>query len=119
MDHQATGLERPRRGWPRLSLRARLIALALFIIAPLVFERVQGLEAARTNRIERAHAEVIDLARRGAESQRAVIYSVRTLLQVLASVYARVPLDAANCNRYLAGMAGNIAWLRALSVAAT
>jgi diguanylate cyclase (GGDEF)-like protein len=118
MDHQANGGEHPRRAWPRLSVRARLIALALFIIAPLVFERVHGLEAARTNRIERAHAEVIDLARRGTESQRDVIYSVRSLLQVLASVYARVPLDAANCNRYLADIAGNIAWLRALSVAA-
>jgi diguanylate cyclase (GGDEF)-like protein len=118
MDQQANGGGRSRRGWPRLSVRARLVALALFIIAPLVFERVHGLEAARTNRIERAHAEVIDLARRGTESQRDVIYSVRTLLQVLARVYARTPLDAANCNRYLGDMAGNIAWLRALSVAA-
>jgi diguanylate cyclase (GGDEF)-like protein len=118
MDRQAKAGERSRRGWPRLSVRARLVALALFIIAPLVFERVHGLEAARTDRLERAHAEVIDLARRGTESQRDVIYSVRTLLQVLARVYARTPLDAANCNRYLGDMAGNIAWLRALSVAA-
>ena len=35
------------RGKPILSIRARLIVLALLIIAPLVFERVHGLEAAR------------------------------------------------------------------------
>ena len=102
-----------------LSIRARLIVLALLAIAPLMFERVQGLEGARAERTERAHAEVIDLARRGAEAQREIIYSVRALLQVVARVYARMPFDRSDCDQYLTDLTGNMPWIRGLSVAGT
>ncbi len=99
------------------SVRARLIVLALLIIAPLVFERIHGLEAARVQRNEQARTEATDLAQRGVESQREVIYSVRALLQVVARSYARMPFDAADCNKYLTALTGNVAWIRALSIA--
>ena len=107
------------RSKPILSIRARLIVLALLAIAPLMFDRVHGLELARGDRIERAHAEVIDLARRGTESQREIIYSVRALLQIVARVYAKMPVEAANCNQYLTALTGNMPWIRGLSVAGT
>src|ERR1700734_3376032 len=88
------------RSKPILSIRARLLVLALLAIVPLVFDRVQGLELARSHRIDRARAEVIDLARHGAESQRQIIYSVRSLLQIVARGYAKVPAEGANCNQY-------------------
>ena len=59
----------------------------------------------------------IDLARRGTESQRQIIYSVRSLLQIVARAYAKVPADAANCNQYLTALTGNVPWIRGLSVA--
>ena len=102
-----------------LSIRARLIVLALLIIAPLVFERIHGLEAARAHHNEQARIEAADLAERGVESQREVIYSVRALLQVVARSYARMPFDVADCNKYLAALTGNVAWIRALSIAGT
>jgi diguanylate cyclase (GGDEF)-like protein len=102
-----------------LSIRARLLVLALLAIAPLVFDRVHGLGLARGHRIERARTEMIDLARRGTDSQREIIYSVRALLQIVARVYAHTPIDPANCNRYLAALTGNVPWLRGLSVAGT
>jgi diguanylate cyclase (GGDEF)-like protein len=105
------------RSKPFLSIRARLLVLALLAIAPLVFDRVHGLELARGHRMERARAEVIDLARRGTESQRQIIYSVRSLLQIVARVYAKVPGDAANCTQYLTALTGNVPWIRGLSVA--
>src|SRR5580700_9753137 len=105
------------RSKPFLSIRARLLVLALLAIAPLVFDRVHGLELARGHRIDRARAEVIDLARRGAESQRQIIYSVRSLLQIVARAYAKVPVEAANCNQYLTALTGNVPWIRGLSVA--
>src|SRR5271154_102635 len=105
------------RSKPILSIRARLLVLALLAIAPLVFDRVHGLELARGHRIDRARAEVIDLARRGAESQRQIIYSVRALLQIVARAYAKVPAEAANCNQYLTALTGNVPWIRGLSVA--
>ena len=100
-----------------LSIRARLLVLALLAIVPLVFDRVQGLELARSHRIDRARAEVIDLARHGAESQRQIIYSVRSLLQIVARGYAKVPVEVANCNQYLTALTGNVPWIRGLSIA--
>ena len=105
------------RSKPILSIRARLLVLALLAIAPLVFDRVHGLELARGHRIDRARTEVIDLARRGTESQREIIYSVRALLQIVARAYAKVPAEAANCNQYLTALTGNVPWIRGLSVA--
>ncbi len=102
-----------------LSIRGRLIVLALLIIAPLVFERIHGLEAARVQRNEQARTEAMDLAQRGVESQREVIYSVRALLQVVARSFARMPFDAADCNKYLTALTGNVASIRALSIAGT
>jgi hypothetical protein len=62
-----------RRGKPLLSIRARLIAVALLTVTPLIFERVHGLERARAERIEIAQTQVADLARGGAEAQRSVV----------------------------------------------
>ena len=90
------------RSKPRLSIRARLIVVALLAIAPLMLERFRGLERTRAERVELALARMADLARGGAESQREVIYSVRALLQVVARIYAKMPLDPADCNRTLA-----------------
>jgi len=118
-DDQAKARKPSRRGKPILSIRARLIVLALLIIAPLVFERLHGLEAAREQSIENARTEVIDLARRGVESQREVIYSVRALLEIVARAYARMPFDAADCNTYLTALTGNVPWIRGLALAGT
>src|SRR5580704_7525688 len=100
-----------------LGIRARLMVLALLIMAPLVFERVHGLEAARNQRNEAARGVAMDLAQRGTQAQREIIYSVRALLQVVARSYARMPFDDVDCNKYLTSLPGNVPWLRALSIA--
>ena len=107
------------RSKPILSIRARLIVLALMIIAPLVFERVHGLEAARAQRNDSARSEVMDLAQRGAASQREIVYSIRALLEVVARAYARMPLAPADCSKYLTALIGNVPWIHALSIAGT
>jgi len=107
------------RGKYMLSIRARLIVLALLIIAPLVFERIHGLEAARVQRNEQALSEAMDFAQRGVEAQREVVQSVRGLLQVIARTYIKMPSDPAGCNQYLASLTGYVPWLRAMSVAGT
>ncbi len=119
LDNQSEARKPPRRGKPILSIRARLIVLALLAITPLVFDRIHGLEIARSHRIDRARAEVIDLARHGTESQREVISSVRALLQIVGRVYGKMPTDPASCNRYLTALTGNVPWIRGLSVAGT
>src|SRR5271169_28909 len=54
-----------RRRKPLLSIRARLIVVALVAIAPLMIDRVRSLERARVDRAELARTEVVDLARGG------------------------------------------------------
>ncbi len=101
-----------KRSKPILSIRARLIVLALLAIAPLMFERVHGLEAARAERTERAHAEVMELARRGADAQEEIISSVRALLQIVARVYVKMPFEPATATTILTDLASNVPWIR-------
>jgi diguanylate cyclase (GGDEF)-like protein len=105
------------RSKPILSIRTRLIVLAMLAITPLVFDHVHGLELARAHQIDRARTEVIELARRGTESQRENIYAVRSLLQMVARVYANMPIVPSNCNQYLKVLTGNVPWIRGLSAA--
>src|SRR5579863_4386753 len=58
------------RSKPILSIRARLIVVALLAIAPLMLERVRGFERTRTERVELALARMTDLARSGAEDRK-------------------------------------------------
>ncbi len=109
----------PQRKKPILSIRARLIVLALLAIAPLMFERVHALESARAERTAEAHAQVIELARQGAEAQEETISSVRALLQIVANVFVKMPFETADCNHYLTDLASNIPWIQALSIAGT
>ena len=111
--------QRSRRHQPILSIRARLIVLALLAIVPLMLERVHSLERARAERAELVRSQLIDLARSGEAAQREIIDSVRTLLRVFARTHERMPLDAPDCNRSLAELTANVPWIGGLGVAGT
>jgi diguanylate cyclase (GGDEF)-like protein len=115
-DSQAKSHKLSRRGKPVLSIRARLIIVALITITPLIFERVRGLERARAERAQMAQTQVIDLARSGAEAQRGVVYSIRALLQLVARVYAATPGQQPDCNQALSSLASDVPWIHALGI---
>ena len=106
-----------RRNQPILSIRARLIVVALLALAPLMLERMRSLEQARAEHAELARSQVIDLAHAGVGAQREIVNSMSALLQVVARVYTRMAPDQADCNQTLAALASNIPWLRGLNVA--
>ena len=108
--------QQKRRNGPILSIRARLIVVALLAIAPLMVERVRGLERARVERAAVARSQVIDLARSGVAAQREVIDSTRALLRVAARVYTKMPFDAPGCNQILTDLSSNVPWMRMLLV---
>ena len=108
-----------RRQQPILSIRARLIVLALLAIVPLMLERVHSLERARTERTELVRTQLIDLARSGEAAQREIIDSIRALLRVVAGTRERMPLDASDCNRSLAELTANVPWIGGLGIAGT
>jgi diguanylate cyclase (GGDEF)-like protein len=103
---------------PILGIRARLMLLALLAVVPLMLDRVRILEASRTERIEIASAQALDLARRGAEGQHEILINVRALLQSVARAYvsAAPGLKADGCASYLDGFAKDIPWIKSLSV---
>ena len=105
---------RPKR---TLSIRARLMILALIAIVPIVLERIHNEQFDRGERIEAAHKQALGLARRAATLQNDVIVSTRALLQALTGTRAIPFADGASCNELLKSIAEPQRWIRALSVA--
>ena len=105
---------------PRLSIRTRLIVLALLILVPLMLDRVRLLEATRSERIESAHAEALDIAKRGVDMQIEVVNSTRAVLQVVARAYlALVKPGAKNeqeCHAFVTSFKPDVPWMLSLSV---
>jgi diguanylate cyclase (GGDEF)-like protein len=104
----------PRRR--RLSVRWRLILVALLAVVPLMADRVRILEATRTEQINLAYAQAVDLAKRGADAQTEVINSTKALLQVVARAYIALAATHQDCTNFLTGFATDVPWIRGLSV---
>jgi diguanylate cyclase (GGDEF)-like protein len=101
---------------PRLSIRARVMLLALLAVVPLTLDRVRLLEGSRTERIEMTSKEVLDLAKRGAGAQVEMIDATRAVLAVVARTYATLARGGQDCAAFLAGFAIDVPWIRTLSV---
>jgi diguanylate cyclase (GGDEF)-like protein len=102
----------------RLGIRVRLMLLALLAVVPLTLDRVRVLEATRSERIEIAAAEMIELARRGAEQQNEMTTTVRALIQAAARSYvsASAPLGE-QCANLLSSFIKDVPWVANISVA--
>src|SRR5882724_5474969 len=107
---------RDRPGPPLLSIRGRLVVLALLIAVPLMVDRVRLLEASRSERIASTATEVLELTRRGAEGQREIITTVRAMLQVTARAYVAVMARGDTCNLYIRDLVGNVPWIKGISI---
>jgi diguanylate cyclase (GGDEF)-like protein len=110
-DHKADHIPAPK---PRVSVRARIMILALLLIVPPMIDRVRLLENARTERMARAAGEVADLARRGAEAQAEIIASTRALLRLVGRAYGALANDQ-SCAALLSGFAADVPWIGGLS----
>src|SRR5919197_553724 len=105
-----------KAGRPFLSIRGRLVVLALLIAIPLMVDRVRLLEASRSERIALTAIEVLDLTRRSAEGQREIITTVRAMLQVTARAYVALLARGENCNLYVRDLVGNMPWIKGMSI---
>jgi diguanylate cyclase (GGDEF)-like protein len=100
----------------RLSLRSRLILVALLAVVPLMLDRVRVLEVARTENIAAATTEAINLAKRGAEAQIEVVNSTKALLELVARGYLTLTAAHQDCSKFLADFAADIPWVKGFSV---
>jgi diguanylate cyclase (GGDEF)-like protein len=110
---QSPGNARPKR---TLSIRARLMLLAVAAILPLIVERILDVQSERAERIELASQQALDFARQGMERHYDVIIAARSFLQVLARAYPTVAASGSSCNELLAHMARDIPWAKVVSV---
>jgi diguanylate cyclase (GGDEF)-like protein len=101
---------------PTLSIRARLVVLALLAVVPLMLDRVRLLEQGRLERIDNAAIEALDLARRGADGQRELILTTKTMLQILARAYVGSLASGTTCNFYLSDLAAGMPWVNGVSI---
>ena len=81
-----------------------------------MLDRVRLMEASRAERIEHAATEVLNLAKRGADSQREIMTTVRAMLQVMARAYVTMLARGETCNFYLTDLAANMPWIKGMSI---
>jgi GGDEF domain-containing protein len=91
--------------------------LAVVAVAPLLLERIHNEEFDRSERIEGAYKQAIDVARQGAAEQNQAIAAARAVLQVVASTRAAFNLSDDKCNQFLGTIAKPAPWFRTLSIA--
>lgn len=104
----------PRR---TLSVRLRLMIVAVIVVLPLLAERIHNEQIDRNDRVEAAYKQALSLARQGAATQNEVLVSLRAILQSVASARATFDFSDAACDQFLAKIGKPIAWVQALSVA--
>ncbi|HET7678599.1 MAG TPA: sensor domain-containing diguanylate cyclase [Xanthobacteraceae bacterium] len=102
---------------PLLGIRLRLMLLALLAVVPLTLDRVRVLETSRSERLGRAAAETMELARRGAEQQNEMVVTVRALIQAAARSYVTASAPGGGqCTALLDDFVKDIPWVSSLSV---
>ena len=99
-----------------LSIRARLMVLAVIAIVPLLLDRVRDIELDRAERIEAASKHALNLAKQGMARQNEAVVSARAFLQVTASAHGLMTTRGERCDKFLADAVKQVAWLKIMSL---
>jgi diguanylate cyclase (GGDEF)-like protein len=99
-----------------LGIRARLVLLALILVAPLMLERARSLEDARGKQIARATQEFQDIAQHSVQAQREIISSVETMMKSAAYIRASAGGVGRSCDMLRASMQVELPWIRSMSI---
>jgi len=89
------GTAAPRR---TLSVRLRLMIVAVLVVLPLLAERIYNEQIDRNDRVEAAYKQALSLARQGAATQNEVLVALRAILQSVASARATFDFSNAACD---------------------
>src|SRR5262245_54264189 len=103
-----------RKGFA-LSIRARLMVLAVIAMVPLLVDRVRDIESDRSERIEAAARHALNLARQGMARQNEAIVSARAFLQVAASAHGLMTSRGERCDDFLRDAVRQVSWLKNMS----
>jgi len=110
------GIQTNASAKPAMSIRRRLLVLAIAAIVPLALERIYGIESERLAGLEEARQQALFLARQGAEKQSESIAAARGALQLIAGAYPRYLASEVACDEFLKMVPVGVAGVRSLSV---
>jgi diguanylate cyclase (GGDEF)-like protein len=99
-----------------ISIRARLVALALIAVVPLMVDRARLIEVDRAERIAALSAEAFALTRQGVEAQQEIVIAVRSVIQVVARAHVSLGGSTESCARFLSGATSDAPWITGLSI---
>jgi hypothetical protein len=101
-----------------LGIRARLVLLALILVAPLMLERARSLEDMRAKQIAQATQEFSSIARQSVQAQHEIISSVETMMKSAAYIRASAGGVSRSCDMLRASMQVELPWIRSMSIVA-
>jgi diguanylate cyclase (GGDEF)-like protein len=99
-----------------IGIRARLVLLALILVAPLMLERARSLESERARQIAAASVELTNLTQHSANTLKEVISSVETVMKSAAYIRASVGDIGRSCDILRASLPTNLPWIRRLMI---
>src|SRR6185437_12944990 len=99
-----------------LSIRARLMILALIAIVPFVLERIHNEKYDRAQRVEAAYQQALGMARQAAAQNEAIV-STRAFLTVLVGTRVMASPSEPSCSGLLRRLVKPEPWIRVLSIA--
>jgi diguanylate cyclase (GGDEF)-like protein len=99
-----------------LGIRARLVLLALILVAPLMLERARSLESERARQVAVASADLTNLSQHSANTLKEVISSVETVLRSAAYIRASVGSIGRSCDILRASLPADLPWVRRLMI---
>jgi diguanylate cyclase (GGDEF)-like protein len=97
-----------------LGIRARLVLLALILVAPLMLERARSLEETRASQVAAASVELKNLAQHTANTLREVVSSVETMLKSAAYIRTSAGGVDRSCDILRASLPTDLPWIRNL-----
>jgi diguanylate cyclase (GGDEF)-like protein len=102
---------------PTLTIRARVLLLVIIALAPIVLERVSGLQVGRADRIRLTETTMRDLAKHGAEVYGRMLTLARTVMGAAALTLSNGKVDQANCGPLMQDLHRGSDVIESLSVA--
>jgi hypothetical protein len=99
-------------------IRARLVLLALILVAPLMLDRARSLEDTRAKEIAQATQEFHNIARRNVQAQREIIASVETMMKSAAYISASAGAVGRSCDILRTSLKIELPWINSMSIVA-
>ena len=102
---------------PIPTIRARILILVVVAMAPIVLERVSGLQVGRADRIRMTEMTTRELAKHGAEVYGQMLTLARTVMGAAALAQPEGSIDPRSCGRLMADLNRDGDVIESLSIA--